>query len=55
MAEQKTRSGLIMEKFRRAKTKRQQKDSLWQELDAYDRNDQWDLIVTGKQIGRAHV
>lgn len=36
-------SSKIMEKFQRAKTKRQLKDPLWQELDAYDRNQQWDL------------
>jgi hypothetical protein len=33
----------ILEKFNKAKTKRQLKDPIWQELDAYDRNQQWDL------------
>lgn len=32
-----------MERFRKAREKRQQKDSLWKELDAFDRNDQWSL------------
>lgn len=39
----KKRVDKILEKFRSAKTKRQQKDSIWTELDAFDRNDQWDL------------
>lgn len=34
----------IMERFHRAKKKRQQeRDAKWKELDAYDRNQQWDL------------
>ena len=33
----------IMAKFEKAKQKRMQKDSLWKELDAFDRNEQWDL------------
>ncbi len=44
MAEQKTNAGQILEKFKRAKTKREStKDTVWQELDAFDRNQQWDL------------
>ena len=39
----KKRVAEIMEKFQKAKTKRQQKDPLWQELDAFDRNEQWNL------------
>lgn len=43
MAEPKTRTGLILSRFREAKTKRQKKDEVWKELDAFDRNEQWDL------------
>lgn len=43
MAEQKSRVSEILERFRQAKNKRQAKDSLWTELDAFDRNQQWDL------------
>jgi hypothetical protein len=44
MAEQKTNAQMILEKFKRAKTKRESnKDGIWQELDAFDRNQQWDL------------
>jgi len=32
-----------MEKFQKAKAKRQQKDALWKELDAFARNEQWNL------------
>lgn len=32
-----------MEKFPKARQKRQQKDELWKQLDAFDRNDQWSL------------
>jgi len=32
-----------MERFKKAKEKRQGKDELWKELDAFDRNDQWSL------------
>ena len=39
----KTRADEIMERFRKARNKRQLKDSLWKELDAFDRNDQWSL------------
>jgi hypothetical protein len=41
--EEKKRDTVIMEKFRKARTVRQQKDPLWQELDAFDRNEQWAL------------
>lgn len=41
----KTEAGRILEKYKQARNKRQQKDPLWQELDAYDRNDQWDLTT----------
>lgn len=33
----------ILKRFREAKNKRQYKDDLWKELDAFDRNQQWDL------------
>src|SRR5690625_154646 len=33
----------ILEKFQQAKRKRQQKDTKWKELDAFDRGDQWEL------------
>lgn len=47
MANQKTNAQIILEKFKRAKTKRENtKDAVWQELDAYDRNEQWDLEST---------
>lgn len=39
----KTRYEEVMKKFKQAKTKRQAKDPLWKELDAFDRNEQWDL------------
>lgn len=39
----KKRVDIIMEKFEKSKKKRQQKDSVWKELDAFDRNDQWNL------------
>ncbi len=43
MENQKTRASIILENFRKAKNKRQSKDSTWTELDAFDRNNQWDL------------
>src|SRR5690554_5649912 len=44
MAEQKTNAQKVLAKYKRAKTKREgTKDGIWQELDAYDRNQQWDL------------
>jgi hypothetical protein len=44
MAEQKSSVQIKLEKYKRAKTKREtEKDTIWQELDAYDRNQQWDL------------
>lgn len=36
----------ILEKFEKAKRKRGQKDEIWKELDAFDRNQQWDLNNT---------
>lgn len=33
----------ILEKFHQAKRQRQKKDSKWQELDAFDRGEQWEL------------
>lgn len=39
----KTRITKILENFRKAKNKRQSKDMIWTELDAFDRNQQWDL------------
>ncbi len=41
--ETKSRAAYIQEKYRQARNKRQTKDSIWQELDAFDRNQQWDL------------
>lgn len=32
-----------MERFQRARKKRQERETKWKELDAYDRNQQWDL------------
>lgn len=43
MAEHRTRTSEILAKFRQARNKRQVKDELWKELDAFDRNEQWDL------------
>lgn len=40
---EKKRIDRIMELYRKAFAKRQQKDGLWQELDAFDRNEQWNL------------
>jgi hypothetical protein len=42
----KSRQSTILENFRKAKTKRQQKDPVWKELDAFDRNEQWMLKDT---------
>lgn len=39
----KKRVAVIMERWEKAKIKRQKKDGIWKELDAFDRNDQWDL------------
>lgn len=39
----KTRSSVILEKFRAAKAVRQKQDPIWKELDAFDRNEQWML------------
>ena len=33
----------IYRNFRRAQAKRREREQIWQELDAYDRNQQWDL------------
>ena len=43
MPELKTRSAEILEDFDKAKTKKQKKEILFKELDAFDRNEQWDL------------
>ena len=45
MSEQgkKSRSGEVLDKFRKARTKRQLKDPTWHELDAFDRNEQWEI------------
>lgn len=40
---EKKREDKVLERFRKAKTVRQQKDPIWKELDAFDRNDQWML------------
>ncbi len=40
---QKVRVSEIMDKFQKAKNKRLEKDPIWTELDAFDRNQQWDL------------
>lgn len=47
---EKKRIDKVMEKFRKAKTKRQQKDSIWKELDAFDRNEQWNLNSAPKWL-----
>lgn len=39
----KKREDFVLERYRRARNKRQKKDSMWKELDAFDRNEQWDL------------
>lgn len=39
----KTREESINARFKAAKTKRQPHDAVWKELDAFDRNQQWDL------------
>lgn len=39
----KKRVNEIMENFSKSKTKRQKKEGLWKELDAFDRNEQWNL------------
>ena len=44
------RESEIAENFRLAKNKRQQKDGVWMELDAFDRNDQWNLMQTPSWI-----
>lgn len=43
MTGEKSRQSIILTKFRQARNKRQKKDAVWQELDAFDRNEQWDL------------
>lgn len=43
MIGQSKRTSEILGKFRQARNKRQAKDELWKELDAFDRNEQWDL------------
>lgn len=43
MAEQKTRTSTILKRFREAANKRQKMNAIWKELDAFDRNEQWDL------------
>lgn len=43
---EKSRQSTILENFRKAKTMRQQKDPVWKELDAFDRNEQWMLKDT---------
>lgn len=43
MAGEKSRQSIINARFREAKNKRQKMDSVWKELDAFDRNEQWDL------------
>ena len=43
MATNKERVSEIMEDFNKAKTKRQKKEEMWKELDAFDRNEQWNL------------
>lgn len=42
----KKRIDIIMEKWNKAKKKRQSKDPIWTELDAFDRNEQWNLSNT---------
>ena len=42
MADQ-NRANIIMQRFQRAKNKRRDREKKWQELDAFDRNEQWDL------------
>jgi hypothetical protein len=37
------RAEQILAKFKKAKAKRTEKDTLWKELDAFDRNQQWEL------------
>lgn len=39
----KKRVAEITEMFNKAKAKRQKKDPIWKELDAFDRNEQWDM------------
>lgn len=39
----KTRGNTIMQMYRAAKNQRQPMDSIWNELDAFDRNQQWEL------------
>lgn len=43
MSTNKERVSEIMEDFNKAKTKRQKKEEMWKELDAFDRNEQWNL------------
>lgn len=43
MQNDKKKANEIMSKFQKARAKRQLKDDLWKELDAFDRNDQWSL------------
>jgi hypothetical protein len=39
----KKRSDIILERFQKARRKRQHMETIWHELDAYDRNEQWEL------------
>ncbi|QWE49702.1 portal protein [Paenibacillus phage SV21] len=39
----KSKSDIILERFKKAQNKRRKKEDLWRTLDAYDRNEQWDL------------
>jgi hypothetical protein len=41
MAEQKAKD--ILQKMKKAQNKREKREAVWQELDAFDRNQQWDM------------
>jgi hypothetical protein len=43
MGQTKNRGNVILEMFAAAKNQRQRMDAIWKELDAFDRNQQWEL------------
>lgn len=46
----KKRAAVILERFNKAKQKRIAKDPVWKELDAFDRNQQWELSGTASWV-----
>jgi hypothetical protein len=50
MAEPKTAAGIILSKYKKAKDQRQLKNDKWNELDNFDRGEQWDDASVPKWI-----